>query len=197
MRLGCLSEKYEGGGPGTISTGTGDSGGVSYGTYQLASATGSAGSFVDWLRHRDDYGAGYGDILAQAIPGSLEFSASWSWLAETDAAGFEALQESYVWPKYYDAAVKDLRECMNTERLPDAIKCVIFSNAIQHGPYWAGRLVAETYDPDPAEWIRKIYDMKIADLSWSSGAPDLRPGLFARWENEKQDALILLAGGEI
>lgn len=31
MRLGILSEKYEGGGPATISTGAGDSGGVSVG----------------------------------------------------------------------------------------------------------------------------------------------------------------------
>ena len=30
MRIGILSEKYEGGGVSTISTGNGDSGGVSY-----------------------------------------------------------------------------------------------------------------------------------------------------------------------
>ena len=30
MRLGSLSEKYEGGGVATVSTGDGDSGGVSY-----------------------------------------------------------------------------------------------------------------------------------------------------------------------
>lgn len=31
MRIGLLSERYEGGGPETVSTGKGDSGGVSYG----------------------------------------------------------------------------------------------------------------------------------------------------------------------
>jgi len=42
-----------------------------------------------------------------------------------------------------------------------------------------------------------VYDTKLNDLSWSDGAPDLRLGLFARWEAEKLDALTLLAGGEI
>src|SRR5262249_46471025 len=42
--LGSLSEKYESGGrgPGTVSTGKGDLGGVSYGTYQLSSKVGRA-----------------------------------------------------------------------------------------------------------------------------------------------------------
>ena len=64
MRLGMLSEKYEGGGAGTISTGDGDSGGISYGTYQLATNTGSARAFVEWLQERSDYGKGYGELLA-------------------------------------------------------------------------------------------------------------------------------------
>ena len=51
MRIGILSEKYEGGGPATVSTGEGDPlGGVSYGTYQLATNTGSAAAFVEWLQ---------------------------------------------------------------------------------------------------------------------------------------------------
>src|ERR1044072_9394224 len=41
--LGSLSSKYEtsGRGPGTVSTGSGDPGGVSYGSYQIATQTGT------------------------------------------------------------------------------------------------------------------------------------------------------------
>ena len=104
MRIGTLSEKYEGGGAGTISTGEGDAGGVSYGTYQLATNTGSAAAFVEWLEERSDYGKGYGEFLAKDEPGSLEFSSQWTYLADTDPEGFAALQDEYVKPSYYDAA---------------------------------------------------------------------------------------------
>jgi hypothetical protein len=48
VRLGQLSEKYESGGrgPATVSSGIGEPGGVSYGTYQLASKIGRADQFV-------------------------------------------------------------------------------------------------------------------------------------------------------
>jgi len=41
MRLGDLSSKYEtgGNGPTTVSSGKGDAGGVSYGSYQMIAAT--------------------------------------------------------------------------------------------------------------------------------------------------------------
>ena len=196
MRIGILSEKYEGGGVATVSTGDGDSGGVSYGQFQLATNTGSVAAFIEYLLGRDDYGRDYGNALNKFDPGTVEFSAEWLALAETDPEGFAALNEDYVRPRYFDAAVVEMQKVLDCE-LPDVLQAVLFSNAIQHGPYWAGRLVAESWDADPAQWIRNIYDTKITDMSWSSGAPSLRAGLFARWENEKQDALTLLAGGAI
>lgn len=196
MRLGILSEKYEGGGPATISTGEGDPlGGVSYGTYQLATNTGSAAAFVEWLQTQPD-GLNAGAMLSQFAPGSDEFSEQWRWLAN-NCNEFGDLQDRYVKPRYYDAALTTAIDEGLTADLPFALQAVLFSNAIQHGPYWAGRLLAESYDADPATWISNIYDTKLSDLSWSSGAPSLRPGLFNRWENEKQDALKLLAGGDI
>ena len=198
MRLGILSEKYEGGGPATVSTGDGDSGGVSYGTYQLSTNAGTVAAFVEWLLARGDYGKDYGKLLALNEPGTDGFSDHWRYLAETDLAGFGALQDEYVLPIYYDAAAEIVRDGgVDIDGAPDAVKSVLFSNSIQHGHYNAGELVRDCYDTDPKVWIRSIYDTKLCDMSWSSGAPTLRPGLFNRWENEKLDALTLLAGGAI
>lgn len=199
MRLGILSEKYEGGGPGTISTGEGDKGGISYGTYQLASGIGNVTPFVEWLQERDDYGRDYGNLLARNEPGSMEFSTDWLSLAETDEQGFGTLQDEYVKPRFYDAAIHSMQSVMDIaeDTMPDALKCVLFSNAIQHGPYWAGRLIAESYDSDPTRWIWQIYETKLTDMSWSDGAPTLRPGLFNRWRNEREDAISLLNGDAI
>ena len=197
MRLGILSEKYEGSGPATISTGEGDSGGVSYGTYQFATNTGTVDRFVEWLIGQGGVTAGYGAMLGQHPAGSLEFSNCWLWIAENEA-DFGAWQDEFVKPRYYDAAATVAQDNgIDPDNMPDALKCVLFSNSIQHGPQNAGELLAECYDTDPTEWIRKIYDAKIIDPDWSSGAPDLRPGLFARWENEKHDAIALLGGADI
>jgi len=196
MRIGVLSEKYEGGGAATVSTGEGDSGGVSYGTYQLATNTGSVAAFVEWLLQRSDFGRDYGNVLNRWEPGSREFSAEWIALAETDPVGFGNLQDEYVKPRYYDAAVIEMQKVIFIDEgdIPDAVKCVIFSNAIQHGVYWAGRLVGESYDSNIERWIRNVYNTKLTDLSWSDGAPSLREGLFNRWRNERDDAIALLNG---
>lgn len=197
MKLDCLSAKYEGGGAGSISTGEGDPlGGVSYGTYQLSTAKGTVSAFVDWLQQRYDFGQDYGNLLAKNPPGSREFSADWLLLAQIDEQGFGNLQTEFVTPKYFDSACDEAwRRGIDCSALPDALKCVLFSNAIQHGAYWAGTLLAESYDADPAEWIRRVYNTKLSDPSWSEGSPDLRPGLFERWENEMADALYILGGG--
>ena len=191
MRLGVLSEKYEDGGPATISTGEGDSGGVSYGQYQFATNTGTVDNFVAWLLAQGGVKAGYGAMLEKYPAGSLEFSNQWLWIAENEA-DFGEWQDEFVKPRYYDAAYEYAKEYGLSVELPFALQAVLFSNAIQHGAYWAGRLIAESYDADPVKWITTVYDTKLNDMSWSSGAPSLREGLFNRWENEKQDAIALL-----
>jgi hypothetical protein len=58
-RLGSLSERFESGGrgPGTVSGGVGDPGGVSYGTVQLSSRTGTAARFMVAEREGEVFGA--------------------------------------------------------------------------------------------------------------------------------------------
>ena len=42
------------------------------------------------------------------------------------------------------------------------------------------------------ELIHYIYEVKLTDMSWSSGSPSLRPGLFDRWRRERQEAIEML-----
>ena len=72
--LGQLSIRYETGGrgPGTISSGSGDAGGVSYGSYQMTSrGGGTVGRFVA------DPAFPFKDRFAGLAPGSPEFTAAW------------------------------------------------------------------------------------------------------------------------
>ena len=124
VKLSALSEKYEGGGPATISTGEGDSaGGVSYGTYQLSTKQGSVQKFLDWCRDQGGVAADYGAALAQFEPGSEEFSRQWRFIAEIDREGFGQIQTDFVMPQYYDAACKTVHNMgVNTDLMADALK---------------------------------------------------------------------------
>src|SRR4030095_8246830 len=75
--LGNLSAKYETGGrgPGVVSTGAGDFGGVSYGSYQMASKMGVPTKFVTqpglpWLKD-----------FANLVAGTAPFTAVWQSIA--------------------------------------------------------------------------------------------------------------------
>lgn len=80
---------------------------------------------------------------------------------------------------------------------------MLFSNCVQHGSYYGAEVfgdAAKLVNSDLQEMadyhiIYNIYEVKLTDMSWSSGSPDLRPGLFNRWQNERADALNLLEGG--
>lgn len=197
MRLGYLSEKYEGAGPDTISTGEGDSGGVSYGTYQLATNTGSVVAFVNWLLNRHDYGKGYGEYLQPYEPGTAEFSEAWRHLAKTDRDGFATLQDEYAKPQYYEAAANMLRSRdIEPDNWPEALQMSLFANAVQHGPFYAAQLFAEAmqHTSEPEDILWNVYQIKLTDMSWSKGAESLRPGLFARWQSERDDAIKILKG---
>src|SRR5947207_15260265 len=78
--LGKLSEKYESGarGPATVSTGVGDPGGVSYGTYQLSSKVGRADAFV-----KKYYPTEFEGLKA----GTDDFTKKWKSLAASDPGG--------------------------------------------------------------------------------------------------------------
>src|SRR5213080_3043905 len=88
-KLGALSEKYESGGrgPETVSTGKGDLGGVSYGTYQLSSKFGRADAFVKKY---------YPDQFQGLKAGTPEFTAKWKDVAKQDAKTFHAHEHEYI-----------------------------------------------------------------------------------------------------
>jgi len=206
--LGWLSEQAESGGdPGAISDGTGDSGGISYGKYQFSSTMGIVQSFVEWLQgHLPPYGE-YGRQLAQYEINSEEFMAKWRELAEVDHDGFSALQDEFSEPKYFDSGATNLLEryYFDIHQRSFALKSVLFANCIQHGSYYGAEvfqdganLVGQVLnDMDDTDIIQNVYEVKLTDMSWSSGAPDERLGLFARWEREREIALQMLESGDV
>ena len=202
--LGTLSAKYETGGrgPGTVSTGAGDPGGVSYGSYQMATKMGTVARFVGqpgfkWAR----------DFQGLA-PGTAQFTAVWKRIAAEQTADFQNAQHSYIKQTHYDllAAKIFADNAVDVNRRSRALQDVVWSTAVQHGgatPIVGRAIMSLTCDcSDPtydkqlicaiyAERGRKKPDGNLAYFSKSS--PGVQAGVAKRFKNEEQDALAMLA----
>lgn len=210
--LGSLSKRYESGrgGPGTVSTGHGDAGGVSYGTYQFASNTGSAAAFVAGLPPE------FRARFAGTTPGDAAFSAVWIALAAEDAAGFGRLQHDHIKAQFYDVLAASLRkrEDFDVDARSLALQNGCWSTAVQHGPGGAAGIVAPILDRLKSNGP-PLTDLKAFDrealcalyaergrrngdgslVYFSNNAPGVQEGVARRFENELADALRMLESG--
>src|ERR1051325_2330778 len=129
--LGALSAKYETGGrgPGTVSTGAGDYGGVSYGSYQMASKMGVPTRFVTqagfpWLQD-----------FANLTAGTAQFTAVWKRIASQQPDDFQKAQHAYIKKTHYDLLVAKILsdDNLDVNTRSRAVQDVVWSTAVQHG----------------------------------------------------------------
>jgi murein DD-endopeptidase MepM/ murein hydrolase activator NlpD len=202
--LGALSAKYETGGrgPGTVSTGAGDRGGVSYGSYQMASKLGVATRFVT------EAGFPWVAEFQNLKAGSAEFTACWKRIATNEPDAFQKCQHDFIKKTHYDLLVaKILKEDgLDVNTRSRALQDVVWSTAVQHGGATSivhkalARVTAAKTDPGfDEQLIRAIYaerGKKKADGTlayFSRNSPNVQKGVANRFKNELQDALALLA----
>ena len=202
--LGALSAKYETGGRGcgTVSTGAGDYGGVSYGSYQMASKMGVPTKFVTqpgfpWLKD-----------FANLVAGTAPFTAVWKRIAAEQGPEFQRAQHAYIKKTHYDLLVAKIvsDDNLDVNTRSRALQDVVWSTAVQHGPGTpivhraCTSLTCKTTDANYDELlIRAIYaergkrkaDGNLAYFSKSS--PSVQTGVANRFKSELQDALKMLA----
>ena len=169
-KIAVLSRKYESNGdPACVSSGAGDLGGVSYGLYQFASNTGAVDEFVAWLcDYPDSAYANYGNVLAVHNAGGASFDEQWRELGTIDPEGFGKLQDEYVKAMYYDRAAAMLaKKYYHVEKHSVAMRAVIMSRAIQHGPTGCVELMeyALTTKWKGMNWNLSYIDDKYFDAS--------------------------------
>ena len=202
--LGELSAKYETGGrgPGTVSTGSGDPGGVSYGSYQMATKMGTVARFVSQA------GFQWAADFKGLAPGTAPFTACWKRIATSDTDAFQRAQHAFIKKSHYDLlAAKILSDDnLDVNTRSRALQDVVWSTAVQHGGATpiihraCASLQCQQSDPDYdkqlicaiyAERGRRKPDGNLAYFSKSS--PSVQSGVAKRFKNEEQDALAMLA----
>lgn len=197
-RLGKLSAKYETGGrgPGTVSTGVGDPGGVSYGSYQLASKTGTAAAFVA------TEGAAW-PALRNAPPGSPQFSAIWRDIAAREPQAFDGAQHAFIERTHYRPVVDAVRSRtgINLDEAHPAIRDAVWSVAVQHGKAADILVYALASKPQgDAATLREIYAARsayvrsVAERNTGGARRTLLDIVATRYPAELAEALAMLGG---
>lgn len=202
--LGTLSAKYETGGrgPGVVSTGAGDPGGVSYGSYQMATKMGVPQKFVKqpgfpWLTDFQNLTAGTAD-----------FTACWKRIAATETDAFQKCQHEYIKKTHYDLLVAKILndDGLDVNTRSRALQNVVWSTAVQHGgatsmvhKALANVTCARTDPAFDEKLIRAIYAERGRTkpdgnlVYFSKSSPNVQKGVANRFKNELNDALAMLA----
>lgn len=200
--LGKLSTKYETGnrGPGTVSTGKGDPGGVSYGSYQLASKVGRADQFVQKYYPQEFQGL---------KGGSEEFTKKWKELATKDPVALKKNEHEFIRVTHYQPQVEKLKKTgLDVAKRSATFRDVVWSVAVHHGPNTDvitkaletltkdGKAISDLLETD---LIRAVYAERGKTtpegklVRFKGVSDDWIPGLKKRFENEQEDALEMLA----
>jgi murein DD-endopeptidase MepM/ murein hydrolase activator NlpD len=195
--LGKLSAKFETGGrgAGTVSGGVGDPGGVSYGSYQLASK----------LKRPEEFLAADGGKckaeFAGARSGTAAFSATWKAIALREPAAFQAAQHAFIKRTHYDVQVALVLAAtgIDLDARGDAVRDAAWSTAVQHGPT-TDVIVKAIHGgkPDDRTLLNAIYaerGRKGANgklVRFSKASPAVQKGVAQRFRDELKDALAML-----
>lgn len=221
-QITAVAKHYESSGDcGTVSDGCGDLGGISYGSYQLASNAGSVQSFLNYaVNYPNDNLANYARSLSNYEINSYEFINQWEYLGSVDPVGFGELQDAYAMETYYNPACQYLLENfydVGTKSI--AVKACVFSRAIQYGTGNIVELFTEacrrmgyenlSYVNDARfdyDLIANVYDFLIEECDnvyysnglyhspndWCNGSYDVIGGLRNRFVHEKEELLTML-----
>jgi len=178
---------------GGISSGKGDAGGKSYGTFQLSSKQGSVDKFLA--------SSGYKDKFQGLAVGSKEFDAKWKELSKNDE-NFGKAQNTYATKEYYAPTELGLKkEGIDLSSRGRAVKEVMMSTGVQYGASskgsvdlikkaLAGRDVSKMSDKDVIDAIQD-YKAKTVDTKFKSSSDAVKKGVAARIEKERAIAHAL------
>ncbi|HKT30614.1 peptidoglycan-binding domain-containing protein [Dyella sp.] len=124
--LGMTSQRHESGGhgPGAISTGQGDHGGISYGTYQFSTLMGTLREYLDQSAYKDQF--------KDLEPTTPAFDAKWRDLARTDP-GFAEDQHDFIKRSHYDVQAMKLKAAgLDLSDRGAAVQDALWSTSVQY-----------------------------------------------------------------
>jgi hypothetical protein len=186
--LGSIANKYESGtgGVGTISSGIGDAGGVSYGNYQIASDAGTMSKFLE-----SDQGSRFSKFFKGMKPGSDEFNTQYNKVVGKFGDKLEVAQKEFIAESHYEP-VKQLGESLGLDTSDRMIQEALWSQSVQHSYKGNRQILSKALnglgnDASVEEQVRAIYQSRLdyaSEFMDSTSAAN-------RYSSEMKDVLAL------
>ncbi len=206
VELGQLSARFESGSDGIAAVGYDRVGGTSYGKYQVSSRAGSLKDFLDFL---DTEAPELSRRLRASGPGNTgsrkgAMPDTWRAIANEQPERFENLQEAFVHQSHYKPALDSIaqRTGLNPDKISTAMREVIWSTSVQHGPSGAARIFERAHGmsgspSDPSyerNLINNVYNIRVGQFGSSDS--NIQAAVANRFKQEKALALNMLNGGK-
>ena len=208
LGLGSLSAKFESGTEGVAAIGYDRVGGTSYGKYQIASKPGTMDRFLSFL---DEKAPQWADRLREAGPADTgsktgSMPEAWQAIAAQDPERFGKLQHEFISGETY-APARDMilkQTGLDFDNAPSALKEVLWSTSVQHGPTGAARIFSKVIDQFVGNGsegnfntrlIEGVYDRRMNQFG--SSTRRVQQAVADRLGSEKQLALNLLGRKQI
>lgn len=200
--LGGLSAKFESGAKGIEAIGYDRVGGTSYGKYQLASKVGTMDRFIDYLADKEPQMAERLKAAGNADTGAKTGAMPevWKAIANESPKRFEQLQHDFISRDTYEPARKKIMQATgyDLDNAPGAVKEVLWSTAVQHGPTGASQIFQRAIDTFVGQrdgdfnskLIESVYDKR--KTQFGSSTERVRQSVQNRLEKEKTLALNML-----
>ncbi len=213
-QLGVLSGRFESGEAGISAIGYDSVGGTSYGKFQIASKTGTMQEFLKYL---ESAAPDLQKRLKAAGPANTGgkrggMPAEWQKIASEQPDRFETLQTNFIKESHFMPALNSIAEKtgLKIAEFSGAIKEVLFSTAVQHGPNGAARIFARAVDKigsdklgqakiEPEQLkktgenlIREVYAQRSGQFS--SSTPQVQGAVKNRLKAEMNIALDMFKG---
>lgn len=187
--VGSLSARFESGSDGIATIGYDRVGGTSYGKYQIASKPGTMDEFLGYL---DNQAPDLAARLREAGPadtGSKEggMPEVWQQIAAEKPAEFEQLQHGFISTRTYDPARNMIlnQTGLDFDNAPPALREVLWSTAVQHGPTGAARIFNKVIDQFVGRAEGPNFNARLIE-----GVYDTRKGQFDSSTKRVQDAVV-------
>ena len=201
--LGALSARYESNGN-PASIGHDSTGGWSYGTYQIATLTGTFSDFMKFLRAQHPDLAQPLDAAGgptAATTGTQQFQTAWRSEAQQNPSSFQQAQHDYIRTTHYDVQVAKLQANfgLDVNQRSRALQNVVWSMAVQMGNNTqtifrnALKNVSSVTTVGDAQLIPLLYaEREKVDIYFASSKPDVEASVLKRFQQEQNDALKML-----
>ncbi|MHC1744271.1 MAG: hypothetical protein AB9873_14715 [Syntrophobacteraceae bacterium] len=205
--IGNLSARFESGSDGVDTIGYDEMGGTSYGTYQIASRTGTMRLFIDFLKTQaPDWArrlSASGPLNTGGRGGGVP--REWKKIAEEDPDRFAKLQQDFIAETHYVPALQEIQERtgIDVQDQSKALQEVLWSTAVQHGPRGAARIFSKAIggggeskvegSQNEQKLIKKVYSARGMQFGGSNSR--VASAVRRRFEEEKDMALDMLNSG--